>query len=142
MGLSLRGVKGVNEELEKQKKLTASIKLARGLVKGGLVLKRESMKLAPVMTGHLRNSAYLKLPAFLMEPEVEVGYTAVYALQVHENPRAGKTGGISPSGAKYKPPKGSTQIAWARKGEWKFLEEPFHSKQRLILRAIMREVKV
>lgn len=44
------------------------------------------------------------------------GASAPYALSVHENPRSGKTGGVSPSGRKYK--------RWARVGEWKFLETP------------------
>jgi very-short-patch-repair endonuclease len=35
---------------------------------------------------------------------------------VHENPRSGKTGGISPSGFPYE--------HWAQTGEWKYLETP------------------
>lgn len=44
------------------------------------------------------------------------GPAAPYAIAVHENPRAGKTGGVSPSGAKYR--------NWARTGKWKYLEDP------------------
>jgi hypothetical protein len=47
-----------------------------------------------------------------------VGYggpAAPYALKVHENPRSGKTGGISPRGKKYR--------SWATVGEWKYLEK-------------------
>lgn len=44
------------------------------------------------------------------------GPDAPYALIVHENPRAGRTGGVSPSGAKYS--------HWARTGQWKYLETP------------------
>lgn len=46
----------------------------------------------------------------------EIVYSAAYALRVHENPRAGKTGGRSPSGARYR--------SWARVGKWKYLEHP------------------
>ena len=44
------------------------------------------------------------------------GPATPYALAVHENPRAGKTGGVSPSGKRYK--------HWAEVGQWKFLEIP------------------
>lgn len=46
-----------------------------------------------------------------------VGFSAFYALEVHENPRSGQTGGVSPSG-KWIYPEGT----WADNGEWKFLE--------------------
>lgn len=54
---------------------------------------------------------------------VEVGYggsAAPYALKVHENPRSGVTGGVSPSGKKYK--------HWAAVGQWKYLETPFKAR--------------
>jgi len=50
---------------------------------------------------------------------IKIGYggsAAPYALAIHENPRAGKTRGESPSGKKYK--------TWAKVGEWKYLETP------------------
>ena len=55
--------------------------------------------------------------------ESVVGYggaSAPYALSVHENPRSGHTGGVSPSGRKYK--------HWARTGQWKYLETPFKAR--------------
>jgi len=45
-----------------------------------------------------------------------ISYTADYAFDVHENPRSGRTGGFSPSGAKYS--------YYARDGSFKFLEQP------------------
>lgn len=47
---------------------------------------------------------------------ITFGYSGPYAASVHENPRAGKTGGVSPRGKKYK--------RWAEVGEWKYLEKP------------------
>jgi hypothetical protein len=44
------------------------------------------------------------------------GPSAPYALAVHENPRAGQTGGISPKGQPYE--------HWAHTGQWKYLETP------------------
>jgi hypothetical protein len=41
-------------------------------------------------------------------------------LAVHENPRSGHTGGVSPSGGRYK--------HWASVGQWKYLEQPFKER--------------
>ena len=54
-----------------------------------------------------------------MTATITMGYggpAAPYAIAVHENPRAGKTGGLSPSGKPYE--------HWARTGGWKYLETP------------------
>lgn len=78
----------------------------------------ESKNLVPVSDGELRSSAYVDLPERVgTEVRVQGGYSAPYANAVHENPRAGKTGGVSPSGQRYK--------RWATVGQWKFLEIPF-----------------
>lgn len=58
------------------------------------------------------------------------GAAAPYALAVHENPRAGKTGGLGPvtfrSGVKSRKvlPTAVKYKHWARTGQWKFLSEP------------------
>lgn len=75
----------------------------------------------PVDQGTLRSTGYVKPPELLSatNAKVELGYggpAAPYAVAVHENPRAGKTGGVSPSGKPYK--------HWARTGGWKYLETP------------------
>jgi len=67
---------------------------------------------------------------------VAVGYSAFYAPFVHENPRAGKTGGVSPSGKRYKPEKGSKRQVFAVGGNWKFLEGPLRRERRVILKII------
>lgn len=77
-----------------------------------------SKALVPVMDGVLRASGQVEPPTVSNETvRVRLGYSAPYALPVHENPRSGKTGGFSPSGKRYR--------NWARVGEWKFLERPF-----------------
>lgn len=77
-----------------------------------------SKALVPVRFGPLRASGHVVPPVIAGDVvTVEAGFSAPYALATHENPRAGKTGGVSPSGRRYK--------AWARVGEWKFLERPF-----------------
>jgi len=54
-----------------------------------------------------------------------IGYSAVYALKTHENPRTGATNGKSPSGRVY--PVGSFSVV----GEWKFLETPIKNTSRI-----------
>lgn len=71
--------------------------------------------------GALRASGFVEPPDHRPGGAVRVvlgfgGPGVKYAASVHENPRAGRTGGVSPSGRKYK--------SWAEVGEWKFLERP------------------
>ena len=57
---------------------------------------------------------------------VEIGFSAVYALKVHENPRAGKTGMPGAS----------------EKGHWKFLEDSLKKNQGTILKTLQEEVRI
>ena len=69
-------------------------------------------------------------------PTVEVGFTAVYAASVHENPNAGQT----PESEAYT--KTGKQIASTKpKGQWKFLEEALKRNENDILDVIQREAK-
>ena len=77
----------------------------------------ESQREVPVDTGVLRASK--TTPAPFVRGGVAVAwlsYTAAYAFVVHENPRSGQTGGVSPSGQRYR--------SYARVGKWKYLEHP------------------
>ena len=94
------------------------------LYEEGHLLLADSQALVPVDQGTLKGSGTVQVEEGANRPTVIVGYggaAADYALSVHENPRSGKTGGVSPSGKKYK--------HWAQVGEWKFLEGPW--KQRM-----------
>ena len=75
---------------------------------------------APVITGTLRSSIRTEQPELGRRGAKVIvaagGAAASYAKIVHENPRAGQTGGMSPSGRRYK--------RWSRVGEWKYLETP------------------
>lgn len=78
------GVKDVIENMRKAKK--EKIKgLVVGLKRGGLFLQRESQKVVPVDTGKLRASAYTRAEGLGLQTVVRVGYTAEYAIYVHEN---------------------------------------------------------
>ncbi len=84
------------------------------------VVKPAKEDYVPVDTGNLKSSIRASEPV-VQGTSVSVtvsagGPAAPYALSVHENPRAGKTGGLSPQGRKYK--------HWAKVGQWKYLETP------------------
>lgn len=61
---------------------------------------------------------------------IEIVYDAPYALSVHENPRSGKTGGVSPRGARYR--------SWAEHGKWKYLEHPHMAEEQTLTRDAAR----
>ena len=61
------------------------------------------------------------------------GPSAPYAAKTHENPRAGKTGGISPQGRRYK--------RWAKLGGYKFLEGPMAADGPKIPAALAAEAR-
>ena len=81
----------------------------------------------PVVTGNLRSTIQSSVPTVNgLRFSVTVsagGPSAKYARKVHENPRSGKTGGVSPSGKKYYPRMG-VPIPYSTVGQWKYLETP------------------
>ncbi len=104
----------------------------------GLEIIDASQALVPVNFGILKNSWGIQTlrtflggtsaARFTIEPpragEIVIGYggaARAYAVAVHENPRAGKTGGVSPSGGKYK--------FFATTGRWKYLSQPFKARK-------------
>jgi len=150
-------VRNLNKEISKIEGRCLS-----GLVSAGLMIRGESQKLTPVVTGNLRNSAYVVSSRAVEAapkngdssvvgkqqecrrsyiPMVIVGYAASYAIFVHENPRAGKTGGMSPKGLAYKPSKGSRRIVYSTVGQWKFLEQVIMSNRKRVLAIIASKAK-
>lgn len=99
----------------------------------GEQIMRESLRICPVDTGALKSTGVVTNPErHGAKVYVILGYGGVaangnkvgYAFYVHENPRAGKTGGVSPQGRKYK--------HWADSGQWKYLEGPIAEHEPLI----------
>ena len=116
------------EKLLKQLNATPNLAITASksaLFEEATEIMAESKKLVPTVTSALKNSGFVELPAIAATKIViEMGYggpAAPYALAVHENPRAGKTGGVSPSGKPY-PPK-----RYSQSGEYKYLEKPFRA---------------
>lgn len=86
----------------------------------GESIMTEAKELCPVVTGALRSSGGVIAEAGGDQIILFFGGVAArYALRTHENPRAGRTGGVSPSGRRY--PDGTFSTV----GQWKWLETPF-----------------
>jgi len=103
--------------LLKQESLETNKRVRRGMIKGGLFLQRKSQQVAPVDTGNMKNSAFTRGKGQGRKFEVTVGYTASYALFVHEN-----------LNMRHKPGK-----------EAKFLEGPLRKHRREIDQIIVQE---
>ena len=149
MALQLNQMKGIDEVLKNLNKEIKGIegRTRAGMKKAGMLVERESMKECPVVTSNLKNSHYSEAFNTPKGPGCEIGFTAVYAPFVHENPRAGKTGGFSPKGVEYKAPinpsgKRSTQAVFSAVGKWKFLEDPLKKNAHRILEIIRRDAKL
>jgi len=105
--------------------------LKAALFQEGEKIMAASLEIVPVATGVLLASGHVQKPQKAFGTVfVELGYggaAAPYALAVHENPRAGKTGGVSPQGIPYRRNK-QGQPTWSHhaKGQWKYLEQPFN----------------
>jgi len=107
----------------------------RGLKKAGLMLQRESQKLVPVDLGNLKASAFTRHRGEGMKTVVEVGYTAGYALYVHEAVGM-KLKGLPRTG------KGAHGSYWDPQGQGqaKFLEEPARRLQPEIRKIVADEM--
>lgn len=87
----VRGAKTVMRQL-RQKQRDHLKNTGRGLMRGGLLLQRLSQKVVPIKTGVLKNSAFTRYEGsfgtesiLTSDPTVRVGYTASYAIRVHED---------------------------------------------------------
>lgn len=116
-------IKGMREALSNLRQLDDRAPDAAAILLSDFVNTKviaPAKEIVPVDTGNLRSTLRAS------EPEIHGGLITVqasaggpsapYALKVHENPRSGQTGGLSPSGKKYR--------TWAQTGEWKYLERP------------------
>lgn len=102
----------------------------------------------PVVTGALRASIITQPPVVIGTKVGMIvgagGPAAPYALSVHENPRSGKTRGISPQGHKYYPRPGQTR-SYSVVGQWKYLETPalvaVSGADRTLVRPLQRDIE-
>jgi len=129
------GLYGVSNLLENLNKEIRQIKGRgkKGLRRAAIMVEKDSQQLCPVLTGNLKGSSYTKM-IDEAPPKVEVGYTAVYAPIVHENPNTGQTPRHKAFNKKGK------KIA-STVGQWKFLEKALKDNRTRIIEVIVEEAR-
>lgn len=132
----LEGVAEVLSNLNRSNAALA-VRFEQGVKLAGLMLQRESQKLVPVHFGVLKNSAFTRAEGSGFDTDVNVGYTAAYAVYVHEavgmvlkgQPRTGKN-----AHGRYWDPQGRAQA--------KFLEEPARRLTPQLLKMIQQIARI
>jgi hypothetical protein len=110
-----------------------------GLMEAGLQVQRAAQQRVPVQTGNLKASAYTrKDPSG--RPQVQVGFSASYALWVHENVEM-KLKGLPRARRGYK---GSQGRYWDPQGKAgpKFLQNAVNDNRGNILQIVQRRARV
>lgn len=134
MSAARSAMEGLEKVLENLNKEVAAIegRTMKGLLEGGLIVQGESQRRVPVEYGKMRASAYTRR-AKDAEGAVEVGYSAAYAVWVHENLEQKLKGEPRPSGlGKY----------WGPNGQPKFLQTALEVRADDLVKAVAKNVKV
>ena len=144
IGIAITGMEEVEKKLDTSSKNIIQEAAKELHLSGEKVMGDSKENYVPVATGSLRASGWVKLPEVKMnEVIIELGFggpAAPYALVTHENPRAGKTEGVSPQGHKY-PRTQAGKPTWATHGEWKYLETPLKKHQRDIEKNLFDKIE-
>lgn len=127
--VQILGIPQIRKNLRARQARTM-LRTAAGIKAVGLFLQRESQRLVPVDTGNLKASAFTRASGTGPNFNVTVGYTAAYALFVHEAVEMKLKGKPRTTRGRYWDPQG--------RGQAKFLEEPSRTKRAEML-AIMRK---
>lgn len=130
--VNVRGVRHVRREIgEKLHELQDRTEV--GVWEAGLKVQRAAQQKTPVVTGHLKSSAYTNAWKHHLGPAVEIGYTAVYAAMVHQSRNAGQLGHLNP-------PDGPQIYSYV--GEPLFLDNAVDEKQDDILLTIWKRARL
>jgi hypothetical protein len=125
------GTAKVSKMLENAGRRGRSALLGTLFEEGEELMRISKDQFVPVDTRNLSKSGFVRKMKTGLGVEVGFGGTAArYALRIHENPRSGKTGGVSPSGKKYK--------TWAKVGQWKYLITPFKMRKSGLTKRVAR----
>lgn len=103
-----------------------------GLLGGGLIIQANSQRRVPVEYGNLRGSAYTR-KSQTKKMAVEVGYSAAYAIYVHENLEMKWKG---------KPRKSGKGNYWGPAGESQFLIKAARDESKTVLAYIKSKAEV
>lgn len=141
----ITGVEQVIGRLRKSQTITGR-GVSRGLKEAGKFLFRESQAIVPVHQGHLKGSGFIRRRGIGFKTDVIVGYTAKYAVYVHENLDAvhGTAFNIrfaEEIGAAHTPAQKKMWFNREPNQQAKFLEKPARTKRKKLLQIIAREAR-
>ena len=144
----MTGMKAVLKNFERAT-LQYQAGIRRGLKLGGIYLQRKSQQIVPAQLGDLKNTAFTRDVGTARRPDVIVGYTAKYAVFVHEDMEKAHgqafniKHGLAIAGAskKAKTAEGGLFLRGENQ-QAKFLEKPVREEQTAILNIIYSKVKL
>lgn len=128
---NLKGLETVMKNLDKQLS-DIGTRTVQGLLAGGRVILEEAKRRVPVEYGDLQNSGYVAVSDD-QRLAVDIGFTAPYALAIHENMEQKLKGKPRPSGI---------GVYWGPSGQPKFLESAARDKSRDAVRVVAENAKV
>lgn len=129
--MSVRGLDEVLANLNREIQGIRARSMA-GLLEAGLKIEAASNERVPRDTGNLAASSYTRR-AQDGSLSVEVGYTAAYAVFVHENLEMRLAGEPRSSGR---------GVYWGPNGENKFLEKTLRMNERAIVEIILERARL
>ncbi len=139
------GVSGIDKIIRNLKRADAQIGrgVARGLKRGGLLLQRASQEIVPVDKGPLKASAFTRnVGGSGFKTDIIVGYTAGYAIYVHEDLEAAHGRAFNEKYAEQiADPKNKAFRSRGANQQAKFLEQPARQLRLVILKIIHQEAK-
>lgn len=128
-------LKGINEAIARTSKIVdeiTAVKVVRALKSATYIIRTESATLTPIETSTLINSQFDTIEVNGARVTGKVGYSANYALYVHN--ASGKLAG--------KPRPSGKGVYWGPHAEPKFLTKAAEKTKSLVDKAIKAEMKL
>lgn len=126
--MSQTKIEGIDEVMKNLNREIGNIKgrTTTGLLAAGLKLQRAAQEKVPVKFGGLKRSAFTRrVPE--EEHLVEIGFSAAYALFIHENMEQVLKG---------QPRTDGPGVYWGPNGQPKFLEQPLQEMEPELLKTV------
>ncbi|MBW5843421.1 HK97 gp10 family phage protein [Yersinia kristensenii] len=154
MGIKVKGIYAAQKEMEKMLNDVTGRKAVRAVTSALLIIGAESAVMVPMDTGTLVNSQFRDVKVSGTRVIGKVGYSAEYALSVHNapgklkgKPRAhfGKTGNHSDLGPMQPKDFGGGSLTgnyWDPRGEPKFLDKAVDRTKELVAKTIKKELSL
>lgn len=128
---NLKGLETVMKNLNRQLRGVKE-RTAQGVLAGAREILAEAKRRVPVEYGDLRDSGYVSVSRD-ERMAVDIGFTAPYALSIHENMEQKLKGRPRPSGI---------GVYWGPSGQPKFLESAIRDKTRDVVRIVADHARV